>query len=197
MEVFNGITNQLVRSFDAFSPSYRGGIYVAAGNTQTQLNDDIIVSMASSNPSTGNPLVKIFNSQTIALIRSFQPYSSSYYGGIYLASADVSGDGYADIVTGPTDGAPANVEIFNGFNGQLIKSFYAFGNSNSTTGARVAASDLQGNLRADIIVATGPTRTPIVDIFQGISVSPFLQTPLFYQQYTAFSSDYFNGIYVA
>jgi len=95
-----------------------------------------------------NPLLRVINvGDTESLVPT----------GIYVAAADMTGDGIADIVTG-SDVAPA-VRIFDGLTGQLMQNPLDLG-SRYAGGIRVAA---RGGL---LIAANGPGKPPLMKILK-------------------------------
>lgn len=147
VKVFSGANNTVLRSFLAFDESFRGGASVASGDTNGDRKADIIVGAGPGGP----PHVKVFSGANNAVLRSFYAYSPQFTGGITVASGDVNGDGKADIISGAGPGADPHVSVFSGATGANIKSFDAF----STTfrgGISVAAADLNGDGKADIVV---------------------------------------------
>ena len=147
VKVFNGANNTVLRSFLAFDEPFRGGVSVASGDTNGDRKADIIVGAGPGGP----PHVKVFSGANNAVLRSFYAYSQQFTGGITVASGDVNGDGKADIISGAGPGADPHVSVFSGATGANIKSFDAF----PTTfrgGISVAAADLNGDGKADIVV---------------------------------------------
>ena len=63
---------------------------------------------------------------------------------------------YADVITGAGEGGGAHVRVFNGRSGVELQGFFP---AASTSGVRVAAGDVNGDGRADIITALGPAAT--------------------------------------
>jgi hypothetical protein len=94
--------------------------------------------------------VKVFDAGTQELLFSFLPYGG-FSGGVRVAAGDVNGDGTADILT-VSDGATsaAHVRVFSGVDLSELHSFLPF--SGATGGVSVAAGDVNGDGRADIIV---------------------------------------------
>ena len=111
------------------------------------------------------PTVKVFDLFG-DLIFQFQAYASNFTGGINVAAGNVEGltsGGHEldDIVTAPTYGV-ADIRVFhNQFPANpampvtLFREFNPFGTS-FIGGATVAAADMTGDGKADIIVGSGP-----------------------------------------
>ena len=168
IRVFDGSTGKRLEghngNFLAFPGFFRGGVYVAAGDVNGDGKDDIIVAPDAGMP----PIVRVFDGNSGDTLRSFFAYSSFFTGGVRVAAGDVNGDGTADIITGAGPGGGPQVKVFNGANFGLHKSFFAF-NSNFTGGVYVAAGDVNGDGKADIITGAGPGGGPHVSVFDGAS----------------------------
>jgi hypothetical protein len=185
VKVFDGVSGVLIRSFFAFDPSFTGGVFVAAGDVNADGAADIIVGADGG----GQPNVKVFDGATGAVIRSFLAYSVAFSGGVRVAAGDVNGDGIADIVTGAGSGGEPHVEVFDGATGTLIQSFFAFDPS-FTGGVFVAAGDINGDGRADIVVGADAGGAPHVKVFDAVTGSVV-------QSFFAFASNFTGGVRVA
>jgi PKD domain/FG-GAP-like repeat len=111
----------------------------------------------------GGPLVRVFDGSGEP-VSSFFAYRSSFTGGVRVASGDVDGDGYDDVITAPGKGGPPLVEVFSGKDGSPIDSFFAF-RSAFTGGVFVAAGDVNGDGYAEIIVGADAGGGPLVRVF--------------------------------
>ncbi|HTK73910.1 MAG TPA: VCBS repeat-containing protein, partial [Gemmataceae bacterium] len=160
VRVFNGKDNTELLSFIAFDTSYIGGIYVAAGDIDGDGKADIVV---GSGPDNGG-LVRAFHADGTQFI-NIAAFGAGYQGATTVAVGDVNGDGKGDIIVG-TGTAPGKVNVFSGADQSLIATFqaYAFG---SGGGAYVAAADLNGDGKAEIITGPGIGGAPDVKIFSG------------------------------
>jgi hypothetical protein len=101
-------------------------------------------------------------------IGSFFAYSPAFRGGVYVASADVNGDGFADVITGAGPGGGPHVRIFSPATGSVLGEFFAYP-ANFGGGVFVSAGDVNGDGRAEVITGTGPGGGPIVRVFDGIT----------------------------
>src|SRR5262249_48529861 len=97
VRVFDGLLGSMTNQFLAYNPRFTGGVRVATGD----VNGDGVPDIITSPGPTGGPDIRVFDGLTGALIMDFMAYSPSFTGGVYVAAADVNGDGHADIITGP------------------------------------------------------------------------------------------------
>ena len=184
-------------NFMAFAANFTGGVRVATGDVNGDGVPDII---AAEGPG-GQPLVEVFDGVTESVIAKFMAYAPNFTGGVYVAAADVNGDGKADIITGAGAGGGPHVEVIDGTklnqvqgNGQiadtaLLQSFFAYDVS-FTGGVRVAAADVTGDHKADIITGAGVGGGPHVLVFNGVTQAPVYS-------FMAFDPSYSGGVYVA
>jgi hypothetical protein len=111
-------------------------------------------------------------------VRSFFAYPCEpapgpcFTGGVFVAAADVTGDGRADIITGAGPGGAPQVKVFDGVSGTEMRSFFAYHCDPAAGpcfagGAIVAAGDVTGDGVADIITGAGPGGGPHVRVFDG------------------------------
>jgi fibronectin-binding autotransporter adhesin len=162
LKVFDGVNGNLIRNFLAFPVGFTGGIFVAAGD----VNGDGIGDIVASHDSGAPPEVKVFDGVNSNLLRDFLAYDPAFLGGVRVAAGDVSGDGIADIITGPGSGLSPQLKVFDGVNGNLIRNFFAF-KPGFTGGIYVAAGDVNGDGVADIVVSLGAGAPPEVKVFDG------------------------------
>lgn len=110
-----------------------------------------------------SPTIRIFSAEGSPL-QSVQAYAATFKGGVSVASADLDGDGAWEIITGAGSGGGPEVRVF-GQDGTLRQRFFAYGRG-FRGGVRVAAYDLTGDGRAEIITGPGYGGGPEVKIYQ-------------------------------
>src|SRR5206468_10173206 len=114
------------------------------------------------------PIVHVYDGNTSALLFSFRAYQPGFLGGVHVATADVNGDGFLDIITGAGPGGMPHVKVYSGADGfhSQLYSFRAY-QPGFSGGVFVAAGDVNGDGRADIITGAGPGGKPHVKVFSG------------------------------
>ncbi|MFM7148562.1 MAG: FG-GAP repeat domain-containing protein, partial [Gemmataceae bacterium] len=122
----------------------------------------------------GPAVVMVYDATTRVEKYTLTPYGTSFRGGVRVASADVTGDGHADVITVPGPGMAAWVRVFDGRDGMPVPGpigrFLGFASS-VTTGAFVSAGDVDADGRADVILGTDAGTIARVRIFNGANAT--------------------------
>lgn len=198
VQVFSGATGSLLLSFNAYDPSFLGGVRVAAGDMNANGRADIVTGPGPG----GGPLVEVFNGSTASLVLAFNAYDPSFLGGIYVAVGDTAGRGKADIFTGPgLNGGPL-LRVFDGTTGTLRYSANVY-DTLFHGGVRVAFTrDQNGDFGQEVVATGGPggllqqeTNTGLAatiptQVFDGLTLA--LLDSLY-----GFQPFYFGGAFVA
>jgi hypothetical protein len=172
-------------TFFAYDPTFRGGVHVATGD----LTGDGITDIVTGAGVDGAPLVNVFDGATGKLMGTFYAFDPAFRGGVHVAVGDVTGDGTPDIIVGAGDGGAPQVAVFDGKTFRLIASFYAFDPS-FRGGVNVAAGDLDGDGRAEVVAGAGSGGAPQVAVFDG-------RTGKVLASYYAFDPSFRDGVNVA
>jgi uncharacterized delta-60 repeat protein len=161
-----------------------GGRYYSPPNTPTPLRMGMVVRLIGEGPPPGfvasAPGTVQAGGSDDGSVRVLTPTNGTYAvsggmaafpgftGTVRTATADVNGDGTPDYVDGIGPGGVPFVAVFDGKTGNLIAAGLAFEQS-FTGGVFVAAGDLDGDGRAEIVVTADMGGGPNVVIF---SVTP-------------------------
>jgi hypothetical protein len=155
-----------------------GGRYLRVSYHGGDGNDVDLVADALATPGRfavgagagGGPIVNCYDGGGV-LLRTFPAYDLAFHGGVRVATVDFNSDGVPDILTGPGPGGGPHVKIFDGFTGRMLAEFNAFDPA-FRGGVFVAAADLSGDVRPDIVISAGAGGGPFVRTF-----SVFLNAP--------------------
>ncbi|MBN9523636.1 PQQ-dependent sugar dehydrogenase [bacterium] len=183
VRVFDGATGQQVRQFFAFEASFTGGVYVAAGDVNGDGFADIVVSPDQG----GGPRVKVVSGKDTTVLADFLGIEdANFRGGARVAVGDVGGDGTPDVVVAAGTGGGPRVAVFDGATvrpgaapARLFNDFFAF-ESTLRDGTFVAAGDVNGDGRGDIVVGAGPGGAPRVVAFDGTALPGTVQLASFF-----------------
>ncbi len=182
-------------SFRAFEGTFSGEARVAVGDVNGDGFEDVIV---GAGPGAG-PRIQVFDGRTLTAanqtqIASFNAFDAGFVSGLSVASGDVNGDGFDDIIVGAGAGAGPHVKVFDGrslITGSTVEiaSFFAF-DAGFIGGVSVGAGDVNGDGRADVIVGSGVGTTSHVKVFDGRTIAS--RTEL--ASYFAFDAGFNGGV---
>ncbi|MEK7538081.1 MAG: VCBS repeat-containing protein, partial [Patescibacteria group bacterium] len=150
VRVIDPVTKKTTKQFNAFAKSDRNGINVAAGDVTGDHQADVIVGTGAGT----DPLVKVFTPDG-RLVTSFNPYFTERKTGVAVAAGDVNADGVDELITVPAKSYP-QIRIWT-YN-QTTKKFTSLAQGfaydrTQRQGYSIATGDLDGDARAEIIVA--------------------------------------------
>ncbi|MBI4121746.1 MAG: VCBS repeat-containing protein [Parcubacteria group bacterium] len=151
---------QLTAKFYPYTASYRSGVTFAIGD----LNNDQQLEIVTGTKLGGGPHVRLFNMYGRLLTPGFFAYASNFRGGVNVAVADLDGDGKGEIITGAGFGGGSQVRVFGSDGVQIGSDFFAY-QASFRGGVNVAAGDLDGDGKAEIITGAGQTGGPHVKVF--------------------------------
>ncbi len=159
--LLDGKTGRRTALLTPFPGSFRGGVSVALGDLAGSGRDDLIVATGAGTvaqvvvygPSGGVPLERL------------EPFGPSFRGGLSVAAGNLTGGTSEQLVVGSGPGMAPAVRVYQGESGTLLESLRPFAASFSG-GVSVAAADLDGDGKADLIVGTGPGRVAVVKAYR-------------------------------
>ncbi len=178
-----------------FSPAFPGTEF-GARVSSADFSRDGIADLVIGSGVGRSTLVQVIDAVTQKSLFSIMPFESGFTGGVYVASGDIDGDGIADLVITPDEGGGPRVRVFGGANFELIADFFGIDDANFRGGARAALGDLNGDGKADLVVAAGFGGGPRIAGFDGASLVSGQSVKLF-NDFFAFEQTLRNGVFVA
>jgi uncharacterized repeat protein (TIGR01451 family) len=141
----------------------------------------------------GNTLIKLWDSAG-SLTQQFNAFAG-FNGSVSVAYGDLNGDGVKDSVAAAGPGGGPHVKVFDGQNGNVIASFYAY-DANFRGGVNVAVGDLDGDGNNELITGAGAGGGPHVKAF-ALNFIDGLATPQEVASFFAYDSSFRGGVSVA
>jgi hypothetical protein len=182
-----------IASFFAYDANFTGGVLVAAGD----VTGDGRAAVVTGTYQSGGP-VRVFTLGPGGMTEHshFFPYTSAFLGAVRVGTADINGDGVAEIITGAGPGGGPHVRAFGVVGAALTEfaSFYAYDpafcdigivdpDPTLCDGVYVGGGDVNGDGVGEIITGTnrqgGPLR--VFQIGPGIT-----ELTSFYPYFEAF-----------
>ena len=132
VEVFDGVTGQMIQSFVAFDPSYTGGVEVAASDLYGKGFADIITAPQVG----GGGFIEAFSGRDLSPVLGFQALGPRFPGAIHLGTANLNGDGQPAIMVATARPWGAHVLAIDPTTLSAVRDFLPF--SAYTQGAFVS-----------------------------------------------------------
>jgi uncharacterized repeat protein (TIGR01451 family) len=141
------------------------------------------------------PFVRVIDPDTGAnRITPFFAYEPEFRGGVRVYGADVTGDGFPNIITAPGPGRPGEVKVFTETGSPLPQySFFPFG-PGYTGGIEIAAGSVTAAGAIEIVASQSRGGTVSVFEVTPSAANPVASTPS--RQLQPFGSSYLGGVYV-
>lgn len=154
-------------------PGFTGDVRTATAD----VNGDGTADYVSGPGVLGGPNVVITDGKSGKRIADLNAFETVFTGGVFVAAADLNGDGFADVVVTPDQGGGPVVVIYDGAklaaglneDAQLVR-FFGISDTAFRGGARPALGDVDGDGKPDLIVAAGFGGGPRVAVFDGRTV---------------------------
>ncbi len=170
--VFDGATGAKAFTLNPFEASFTGGVFLAAGDLTGDGRPELVVSPDQG----GGPRVQVLtvSGTTLSPLADFFGIDDpNFRGGARVAVGDLTGDGVGDLIVAAGSGGGPRVAVYAGgsvsggkFTTKPIGDFFAF-EQGLRDGVFVAAGDVNGDGRADLIVGAGPGGGPRVLVLDG------------------------------
>jgi hypothetical protein len=166
--------------------------------------------IGATGPRAVNKVV-VIDGKTRSVVTSFSPFEPSFTGGLFVAAADVNGDGKAEVIVTPDvtggpvvavyDGAKLTTGLAGGAAfGQpaQLTRFFGIDDPAFRGGVRPALGSVSGHRTPDLVVSAGFGGGPRIAVFQGKDIAAGFPSPArILPDFFAFEPGLRNGAYVA
>jgi hypothetical protein len=157
VRIFRGDGSDLGPAVMAYNPAFVGGVRVAA----CDVDGDGIGEVVTAPGAGGGPHVRVWKliGGVFSELTGFLAYAPQFTAGVYVGCGDLNGDGRAEVVTAAGAGGGPHVRIWQVVGNGVVETagggFFAYTPA-FTGGVRVAAGDVDGDGRAELITGAGP-----------------------------------------
>ncbi len=183
VKAFSGTSGSLMTEFFPYNSAFRGGVQVAVGD----VNGDGLADIVTGAGPGGGPHVRTYPSTGDGGVRAstdFFAYDAAFTGGVRVATADLDGDGMADVLTAAAPGGGPHLRGFGGISGaNLGRDLFAY--DAAFTGGVFVGSGGQRELVVqpdDLLIGAGVAdlgALGVADLVAGGLVSDFSPSALY------------------
>ncbi len=205
VRVFSGDGfGQLNDFFGIQDPNFFGGARPAFGD----VNGDGVADLLIAAGIGGGPRVAIFDGSSVAsgiatpakVTPDFFVFEPTLRNGVFIASGDLNGDTFSDVIVGAGPGGGPRVFAIDGKSltetatQVQLANFFA-GEPENRGGIRVAARDVDNDGFDEIITGAGENNGSEVNIFAGLDL-PVNGLPDVLATFDAFEATFTGGVFV-
>jgi autotransporter-associated beta strand protein len=147
-----------------FTAVFNGGGVFGTGSSTVNIAIGPAFPLVTGSGAGSRPFVHILNPHTSAELKRFLAYNKKLRSGVSVATGDVNGDGFPDIIT-VADGTH-RIKVYDGLTLRLISSFPAM-MPHFHKNLFVAAGDVDGSGLAEIVVGSMFGARPQFNVFNG------------------------------
>ena len=156
----------IIKDIMVYNPNFTGGVVTALGD----VNHDGIIDLITGPGPGGGPNIKVFSGVDFSTVLfNFFAFEPTFSGGVTLASGDIDGDLYADILVGAGPGGGPRIKVFSGKNLTVLRDFFAF-EPTFSGGVTIATGLINSGSQIDILVGAGPGGGPRLKVFDGATL---------------------------
>jgi hypothetical protein len=213
--------SKLLTTFKPY-PGFGGGVRIAIGDVTGDGIDDVVTAPGFG----GGPHIKVYDGAQllrghVQLVAEFYAFGGAFRGGEFVAIGQMDPSTPAkEIIVGAGESGGPHVRIFAldpilypydilpgqrllppgpAYRARLESEFFAF-DANFRGGVRVAAGDVNGDGRDEVIAAAGPGGGPDVRVFDvppPNSVALYGYSHKLVDEFYAYDASFHGGVYVA
>jgi len=184
VRIFSGTDATLEESFFAFSPSFTGGISIAAGDLNDDDSDDIICGAGAG----GGPHVIAFDAESLDILTSYFAFDPSFTGGVFVSSGGGVNGSAVNVICSMGAGSTPQVALFEGVQTTPFQTFLAY-DSGFRGGVRTAVVPSPTLDSFRLMTGPGLGGGPQVKLFDPLSEEVV-------DSFFAFDPEFLGGLFV-
>ncbi len=177
-----------ITEYTAFDTKY--GLTLSSGDIDGDWKDELIVGMGPDPKNPATLKILKYNGTGFTEVMNYTAFDTKY--GLNTAIGDIDGDGIPEIIAAPGPGSnnSAVVTVWK-YEGQLLTEVNTISAFEGSYGANIAAGDIDGDGKAEIIIGTGPNpKNPAI-------VRAYKADGTLIMELRPYDAEYGYGVYVS